>query len=314
MTASRQPTSEQHDAAPVRTAALEERGEVVAAFVAAMRRRGLMQSTILTRCYVVRHWWDYLEGQGLHPFKGASRRHVEAFVDASDMTAASSIASALSHLHRFYLFARREGLVTRNPVELVERPRIIPRLPRPISDTDLAVALTLADGPVRAAIILAATSGLRCIELAGLRWDDVDMVNASARVTGKGGRDRVVPLHRDAVDALDALPRDDRYVLPWRVSTNSSPGVRVSHNVNKFLRSVGVNATAHQLRHWCGTNALAGTKDLRAVQDLLGHANPAHTALYTKVNPDNLRHAVDAIRLPGLTPAGEYEASTEERV
>jgi integrase/recombinase XerC len=277
-----------------RTPALAARHDALEAFAAAMRRRGLRPSTIDKRIFLLRRWWLYTDGR----WWTATRRQVEAFIDSSDLTAASSRYATVSHLHRFYVWARREGLTRRDPTELVERPRLTPRLPRPITDTDLAVALSLADGPVLAALMLAAGSGLRACELATLRWDDID--RDALRITGKGGRDRIVPLHAAAREALDRLDRTDEWVLPWRAYNERVVGCRVSHIINRYLRSVGSSATLHQLRHWCATKALAGTKDLRAVQELLGHANPATTALYTKCDPEHIRHAVDAVPLPSL--------------
>jgi integrase len=179
---------------------------------------------------------------------------------------------------------------------LVVRPRLRPDLPRPANDTDLALALAVAVGPMRAAIVLASSCGLRCVELARLRWRDVGL--DSIRVHGKGDRHRVLPISIDVRDALDELDRVDDYVLPWRESSDISPGRRVSHAVNGFFRELGSDVTAHQLRHWCGTRAYAATGDLRAVQGYLGHASPATTAIYAALDPERLRAVANAIVLP----------------
>jgi site-specific recombinase XerD len=276
-----------------RTPELIERHDVLEAYRAAMRRRGLVEGTIVVRSHLLVRWWTFVDGR----WWKATRRDVEAFIDASDLGAASSRYAVISHLHRFYVWARREDLTRRDPTELVERPRLTPRLPRPIPDTDLGLALTLADGPLRAALVLAATSGLRACELAALRWDDV--ADDAIRVLGKGRKERVLPLHPIARLALDALDRVDDWVLPWRTDPRH-PGRRVSQAVNDYLHQIGSAATLHQLRHWCATTALAATNDLRAVQELLGHASPSTTAIYTKLDPSHLRHAVEAISLPML--------------
>jgi site-specific recombinase XerD len=277
-----------------------QRGEIMNEFEASMRRRGLAESSIAKRAAIVRRWWDYAGD----PFtRRITWRHVDRFVDASSMNSPASRYAAVSHLHRFYVWAQREGHARHDPTVLVERARMPHRLPRPAHDTDLAIALTLATGPIRAAILVASTSGLRCLELARLRW--IDVAQSSIRVTGKGNRDRVLPLHPLAVAALDDLDRVDDYVFPWREARDISPGRRVSHTLNKYFRSIGCATTAHQLRHWCATNALAATGDLRAVQDLLGHASPATTAIYAALDPTRLREVVDAIRVPGIaTPTG----------
>jgi integrase/recombinase XerC len=300
-----------------RTRDWRQQGEVIEALTHAMRRRGLLESSIHARVFIVRRWWDFVGD----PWR-AQRRDVERFIDSIKPRArGASVASAsiryatVSHLHRFYLWARREGLTKRDPTELVERARLRPGLPHPITDTDLALAVTLApSAPLRAALLLAATSGLRAGEMALLRWDDVD--DRSLRVHGKGDRERVVPLHADARDALESLDRRDEWVLPWRArSSNVSPGQRVSYALNQFLHGIGSTATAHSLRHWCATEALASSGDLRAVQELLGHASPATTAIYTRLDPSRLAPIVDAIQVPGLgsvARSGEMHSPTEE--
>lgn len=289
------------------TTAHSARGEILQQFAASMRRRGLTESTIAKRVAIVRRWWDHTGD----PFtRRLNWRHVEQFIDASTMSAPASRYAAVSHLHQFYVWSQRHGHARHDPTALVERARMPHRLPRPAHDTDLAIAITLAPPVIRAAIVLAATAGLRCIELARLRWIDLD--DAAVRVTGKGSRDRVLPLHPLAAAELEQLDRLDEYVFPWREASDISPGRRASHAINGYMRAIGCSTTAHQLRHWCATRALAQSGDLRAVQDLLGHASPATTAIYAKLDPAKLRAVVDAIRVPGLAYPSTDTAAGDE--
>lgn len=267
-------------------------------FKAAERRRGMADTSIAKRLAIARRWAKFVGD----PFSPAlTWRDVDAFIDASNMAAAKSRYAAISHLHQFYLWAMRAELVGHDPTALVVRPRLNPGLPRPAHDTDLALALALADGPLRAAIVLAASCGLRCVELARLRWSDVNP--SSIRVRGKGSRERVLPLPADARDALDALERVDHWVFPWRETTDISPGRRVSHAINKFFREIGADTTAHQLRHWNATRAYALLGDLALVQDWLGHASPATTRVYAQLDPERLREVAAAMTLPVGEPA-----------
>lgn len=266
-------------------------GDVSDRWVASMRRRGLARSTIYHRMCLLNAWWHYT---GFKPFAVTSWRTVERFVDERGRCSSARYGE-ISTLHMFYRWAMREGLTRHDPTALVERPRIRTYLPRPIHDTDLAVALALSDGPIHAAIVLAATGGLRCIELCRLRWTDV--TPTSLRLHGKGDKTRVVPLHPDGRDALERLDRPDDWVLPWREDTHGTGG-RASRAINAFLHGVGVDASAHQLRHWCATKALAASGDLRAVQELLGHASPATTSIYAALDPSRLAPIVEAITLP----------------
>lgn len=277
-------------------------------WVAAMRRRGLAESTIDHRVKVLGRWWTFTDGQ---PF-AATHRDVERFIDHAATGAAKSRYTLVSHLHRFYVWARREELTDTDPTVIVERPRLRPGLPRPMHDTDLSIALTVATGHHRAAVLLAATSGLRCIELARLRW--IDVLDDRLLLHGKGSKDRIVPLHPAARAALDDLPRTTDYVLPWRGSPRS-PGSRVSQEINGFLHSLGINETAHTLRHWCATKAYQATRDLRAVQELLGHASIANTAIYAAFDVEHLRSVVEGIPIPVTAPPEPAPAArTEETV
>jgi integrase len=259
-------------------------------------------TTVEKRSSMVRRWAQFVGD----PFDPAlTWRDVDRFVDSTSMTASVSRYAAVSHIHQFYLWAMRAELVHHDPTVLVVRPRIVPGLPRPAHDTDLAVGLAVSTGPMHAAIVLMSLCGLRCLEVCRLRWSDVGI--DAIRVTGKGGRDRVLPLPERARDALDLLERVDEWVFPWRESGDISPGRRTSAAINQFFRSTGAETTAHQLRHWCGTNAYRVAGDLGTVQDYLGHASPATTRIYARLDPSKLRAVSDAICLPN-----SYRSETDD--
>lgn len=182
----------------------------------------------------------------------------------------------ISHISAFFQWAIREGLTEHDPTLRVERPKVIPGLPRPIDRDDLRLALRQATDPrVSAMLHLAAFAGLRCAEIAALRAEDIngDMM----LVNGKGGKQRVVPVHPLIHAALRAL-RTPAYgsifdLLPWQVS----------HAIRDHLAACGVRASAHMLRHFFATAAYeASGHDLRMVQELLGHSSPTTTAIYTR--------------------------------
>lgn len=282
----------QHDG--LSTVVPTRRADTIRSWRAYMRRRNLSEGTIRARMYVLRAWWDRGD-----PFT-ATTTDVELFVDGDRPRAASTRYAVVSHLHAFYSWAMRQRLTDNDPTALVDRPRLEQRLPRPIHATDLALAVMMAPDPIhRAAVLLAAGSGLRCIELARLRWDDVH--DGQARLFGKGAKERMVPLHPLALEAMDRIDRTSVYVLDgWQtLGQPSNPGFTASRKLNAYLRSIGVAATAHQLRHYAGTAALeASGGDLRAVQELLGHSSPATTALYTRLDTRRLRDVVQRIALP----------------
>jgi site-specific recombinase XerD len=262
-------------------------------FVVWMRRRELSEGTVVARRYLLAAWVRWCAEHDLEVF-AATDVDVERWLDTVER-AASSRYAAVSHLHAFYVWAIKQRLTATDPTVLVERPRLRPRLPRPIHETDLALAFLTASAPaMRVALHLAAGGGLRCCEIARLRWDDVH--DARARVLGKGSRERMVPLRAATVEALDELPRTAVWVLDgWQSSVAGHPGLRTSQRINAHLRSVGISATAHQLRHYAGTHALRSCGNLRKVQQLLGHASPATTAMYTALDVDELFDVVEGI-------------------
>ena len=262
----------------------------------AMRRRGLSDGTVAARRGVLVRFRAYLADHGL-AYDTVRAEQVEQWIDSCSMVP-STRYGLVSHLHAFYVWAMRAGAADYDPTVLIERPRLKTRLPRPIHAADLAIAVGMAEGPMLVALLLAAGSGLRCCEIARLRWDDIH--DGRARVFGKGSKERVVPLHPQAVTALDELPRTSVFVLDgWlRRYDRDNPGRHTSRLISEYLHGFGISATAHQLRHYAGTFAYRGTKDLRAVQQLLGHASPATTAIYTALDVDDLVSAVNSIPIP----------------
>lgn len=178
----------------------------------------------------------------------------------------------ISHLACFYRWAVMEGHALADPTLRLTRPKLRRGLPRPIPTADLALVLEQASGMVRVMVALGAYSGLRCCEVSRLDGCDVQDERGLLLVHGKGGRERVVPLHPIVAELLrgHGVPhRGPVFVEHGR----RLPAWRVSHLVRGALHSCGVVASAHQLRHWFATATYeASGHDLRMVQELLGHA------------------------------------------
>ena len=121
-------------------------------------------------------------------------------------------------------------------------------------------------------------------------------------VKGKGGYERLVPLHPEVMAALMDLPMPRVGWVFTRPRGGPWPAWALSENFNKFLHSAGVNATAHQLRHRFATSLYAHGKDIRMVQEMLGHANLSTTAIYTAFDTDS---ATDAIRAMAFLEDGQ---------
>lgn len=216
-------------------------------------------------------------------------------------------ANYVSHLRAFYGWLVAEGIRPDNPATRLAVPRLGRRLPRPIATEDLYRAVIGAPERIRPWLICAAWGGLRCVEIALLRRENVleqlaePVVIIAANAT-KGHNERAVPMPRDGTlfaELVPILPRRG-WVFP-RYDGQAGPNKanRVSAEGCEYLRSLGLADTMHSLRHWFGTRAYDASLDLRAVQELLGHRSLRSTELYTKVSDAARIRAVSALpRLP----------------
>ena len=218
-----------------------------------------------------------------------------------------SIQRALSAARSFYRYLLREGCVEHNPATGIKAPRTPRRLPATLDVDQVAQLLNMTPtDPLtardRAIMELLYSSGLRLSELVGLDVADLDLSDATVRVKGKGSKVRVVPVGRLAVVALEAwLPVRDTLM---RAATSalfvSRTGRRLAaRTVQSRLRTWGLrqgldtNLHPHRLRHSFASHLLESSGDLRAVQELLGHANLSTTQIYTHVDFQRLATVYD---------------------
>lgn len=218
-----------------------------------------------------------------------------------------SIQRQLSALRRFFRFLRREGRIDGDPVEGVRAPRVKRRLPRPLDVEQVIALLSIPDeGDLatrdRAMLELFYTSGLRVSELARLSWDRLDRNEALVRVLGKGRKERLVPVGEPALQALDAWRRAQA-ALPgagektiFTSLKGKALGVRaIQKRVAYWSERQGLDQRVHphQLRHSFASHILESSGDLRAVQELLGHANLTTTQIYTHLDFQHLARVYD---------------------
>lgn len=209
----------------------------------------------------------------------------------------------LRMVRAFYQWALRERLVEKDPTGDVVRPRLPRPLPRPMDPGDLVRALEAADDRKAAMLALVAYAGLRCHEVAALRIEEVDFQRKRLLVVkGKGGRDRVIPLHPEVEKRLRRIEPRSGYVF-HRVWPHPSPQpIRpgtVSQILSEYLRGQGIEASAHQGRHLFLTTVYEASQDLRVTQELAGHASPVTTSIYAAWSNARAADAVAAIAYEG---------------
>jgi len=272
-------------------------------FIRHLRRRGLSPNTIDRYEVHLRAFEGWLDRDVV----SASPSEIESFLSTRRINDRSKY-QWISNLSGFYEWCHRtQGVPALNPTEPIDRPRLRRLLPRPISEGDLELAMRSADRRMYLWLVLGAFAGFRCCEIAWLTVDSFMWHEGLMNVFGKGGKERIVEMHPLVVDALRTFPLPAFGVaFRGRDGAALSPR-RVSNDIGNFFTDIGVNATAHQLRHRFGTKTYAACKDLRVVQELLGHANPSTTAVYTAFARDDARAAVLALPLP--TPIDNDEAA-----
>lgn len=247
---------------------------------------GLPPSTIGLRTYQLGRLTRELP---CHPLEATGEQLVEWL--GGHGWAATTKRSYRSALRSFYAWAVRQGHLEKSPADELLPVRVPRGLPRPTPDAAYAAALCAADERERRALRLGAECGLRCSEIARVRVEDVedDLVGWSLRVQGKGGHVRLVPMPDDLASDLRSVGAGWVFPSPHR-SGHLTPG-----HLGKLVSALLPDGLAtHSLRHRAGTRAYAGTKDLRAVQEFLGHAKPETTAIYTEVPRDSIRAAMRA--------------------
>jgi integrase/recombinase XerD len=260
------------------------------------------------------------------PLAGLDVSALSNYVESLNQSglAPTSVCRHLASLSTFFRFLVFEGRLADNVAKLLIAPAVWDRLPTVLSPVAVDRLLAAPDGNDRlgrrdrAVLETLYATGCRASEVAGLRPGDLDLVTGLVRCVGKGNKERRVPLGSRAIAALTDYLRRDRPRLVARnpgtrsvfVSKSGRPLSRVGvwSIVKRYVREIGlpVDASPHTLRHSFATHLLAGGADLRAVQEMLGHASIATTQIYTRVELSRLRkvHAQFHPRSRGSGSAG----------
>jgi integrase/recombinase XerC len=209
----------------------------------------------------------------------------------------ATLYNELVHLYAYTRWAIVEDLITHDPCAMLVVPKLPRRVPRPAVEAELLQAIATAPRDVRLMLVLAGFEGARAVELARLeRADILDTATPAVLILrGKGNRERIVPLPAAVLAEIRRYaPAQAGPVFPRRDGqhTQNRPQ-RISQLVSEYLRAGGFGFTLHQARHRFATDIYRDTRDLRLVQELLGHASPQTTAVYTAYA---VRDAVDAVR------------------
>ncbi len=274
--------------------------------------RGLSRNTLEAYRSDLLQFGEFLDRRGLEPAQ-AAHGDIAAFL-AELSVASSTLARKAACLRSFYRYLRREGAIEHDPTADLRGPRKPQRLPRVLTREQVARLLEQPRGTAplalrdRALMELMYACGLRASEAVGLELADVDLEEGLLCARGKGSKERIVPIGRQALAALGAYLRSGRPALvesgalrtaaaPTQLFLNSRGAGLTRQGLYKIVQGHAGRAglqermSPHTLRHSFATHLLAGGCDLRSLQEMLGHADLATTQVYTHLSAERLKHA-----------------------
>lgn len=270
--------------------------------------RSLSHNTVSSYRRDLAKYFSHLQARGNALIGDVGPEDVASFAECLEGMARASVARSMTAVRSFHAFVFEEGSAGANPAADVRPPKIPSRLPKAMDIDDVAALIAAGgagEGPAplrdRALLEVLYGTGARISEAVGLSVDDVDLAGASARLFGKGRKERVVPLGNYAVEAIDA------YLVRARPSLASSgpgtPSLFLNTRGRPLSRQsawaiiqnaaerakLSVHVSPHTLRHSFATHLLQGGADIRVVQELLGHSSLSTTQIYTMVSRDTVR-------------------------
>ena len=272
--------------------------------------RGAAQNTLDSYGLDLRHFTAF-KGSDIRWADADDIRSYLAHLEREGM-APSTAARRLSALRQFYRFLHAEGMRSDDPSSAIDSPRRVRPLPKVLTEIEVELLLKAAKtykGPegirLEALMELLYATGLRVSELLMLPYPAVQSDRAFVVVKGKGGRERMVPLSEPAMKALDRYhvvrarfvrrPADAAWLFPSHSKGGHLTRQRFSQLVKELAQAAEIDASKvspHSLRHAFASHLLANGADLRAVQQMLGHADISTTQIYTHILQERLQELV----------------------
>ncbi|MCX7886019.1 MAG: site-specific tyrosine recombinase XerD [Verrucomicrobiae bacterium] len=271
--------------------------------------RGLATNTRLAYAADLARFGDFLRQRGIEQINALQRQHITDYLLAQRQRGLSprSLARHLASIRMFCRFLYREKLLARDVTQLVDTPKLWRTLPLTLDydEVDRLLAAPPTGTKIglrdKALLELMYATGLRVSEVATLQIADINQEAAFLRTAGKGKKERIVPIGRQALNWLR------RYLAEVRPSLGRASAVRgevflstrgrplsrktIWHHIKKYARKAGIrkNITPHTLRHSFASHLLQNGGDLRAIQEMLGHADISTTQIYTHVDQSRLK-------------------------
>lgn len=266
--------------------------------------KGLAQNTIMAYERDIGALLDYFGGN----VENITRQNVNSYIYylKENKYTATSIARKIASIKGFFRWACANGYFKSNPVEFLEQQKLPKKLPKVLTVEEINTILAEDLSTVQRVIMeLLYGCGLRVSELAGLNTGDIDIRAKYLRCFGKGSKERLVPLNKNAIKALNNFYPEREYLInKYRLDTkkvllheSGKPFTR--QDIYNFIHAQGLklhkSISPHTLRHSFATHLLENGADLRVVQELLGHSDVATTQLYTHISKKRLKEVYFSI-------------------
>jgi len=271
--------------------------------------KGSAKNTLASYKVDLRRYVEYLEEHSIRSVDEVKESNVTAFLSLlKDMgLVASSISRNFSAIRGFHRFLIGEGITKNDPTQNIDSPKLSRRLPsvltldeieKILNQPNINEPLGLRD---RAILELLYATGLRVSELISLKQSNLLFDTGIIRVMGKGSKERIVPVGRSAIQYVELYQRQVRVHLVKRMDTSDAvflnyrgrPLSRMAiwDMIKRYARQAGIEKEVHPhtFRHSFATHLLEGGADLRAVQEMLGHADIATTQIYTHIDREYLK-------------------------
>jgi integrase/recombinase XerD len=268
---------------------------------------GLSKNTLVSYRLDLAQFAEWLEKVENKPLISASQADIQQYLAVRfPQSKPRSISRLIASLRRFYRYCLREALLTTDPTEQIDSPKLPRALPKSLNEDEVEALLKAPDihEPLglrdRAMLEILYASGLRVSELVGLKVTEVSLSEGVIRVTGKGSKTRLVPMGELAVEWISRYLRESRpEILQKRLSDSLFVTQRGSamtrqafwYLIKRYALLAGISKplSPHVLRHAFATHLLNHGADLRVVQMLLGHSDISTTQIYTHVARERLK-------------------------
>lgn len=265
--------------------------------------KGLSDKTKLSYENDLKIYSEYLRDNNIKNVEDIKSDHIKDFLKIRSDEEVTTIAHNLTVIKNFHAYLLKEKITNNNVSEFIERPKLRKSLPKTLSieevDTLLNIELnTPFDYRNKAMLELMYGCGLRVSELINIELNDIDMINCLIRISGKGSKEREVPLGEYAIHFLKEYV-ERRNLLLKNKSCNklflNNHGQGMTRqgffkNLKEILKSKGLNpeVSPHTLRHSFATHLINQGADLRSIQEMLGHSDISTTKIYTKVSDEKV--------------------------